>query len=74
MSRDGGVILNRKIRPSDFLQLVIVIIIINICVARLPVYVEVRVSARVIFVCACPVDGLPPWLVPEGCQLRRIGD
>lgn len=28
----------------------------------------------VIFVRARLVDGLPPWLVPEGCQLRRIGD
>lgn len=50
MSRDVGVILNGKIRLSGFLQLVIVIIIIiNICVAGLPVYVEVRESMRVLF-------------------------
>lgn len=51
MARDGGVILNGKIRPSGFLQLVIVIIIIiiNICVPRSPVCVEVRASTRVLF-------------------------
>lgn len=51
MSRDSGVILNGKIRPSGFLRLVIVIIIIifYICVARLPVYVEVRESMRMLF-------------------------